>query len=83
MVKNIPETGAGRRFCSRYNPAIATLPRIPVTFIEKLSAAWTTNNSLLCVGLDPDLARLPSQFSQDAAGVLAFCKAIVALSATA
>lgn len=48
-----------------------------MTFIDKLSAAWTSNNSLLCVGLDPDLARLPGQFSQDAAGVLAFCKAIV------
>ena len=48
-----------------------------MTFIDKLSAAWTSNNSLLCVGLDPDLARLPSQFSQDAAGVLAFCQAIV------
>jgi orotidine-5'-phosphate decarboxylase len=48
-----------------------------VTFTEQLSAAWTSNNSLLCVGLDPDLARLPGQFSQDAAGVLDFCKAIV------
>ena len=28
-----------------------------MTFIEKLSAAWKTNNSLLCVGLDPDPAR--------------------------
>jgi orotidine-5'-phosphate decarboxylase len=52
-------------------------PRPAVTFIDQLSAAWTANNSLLCVGLDPDLARLPAQFSQDAAGVLGFCKAIV------
>ena len=48
-----------------------------VTFIDQLSAAWTTNNSLLCVGLDPDLDRLPATFSRDAAGVLDFCKAIV------
>jgi orotidine-5'-phosphate decarboxylase len=48
-----------------------------VTFIDQLSAAWTTNNSLLCVGLDPDLDRLPAQFARDAAGVLDFCKAIV------
>jgi len=48
-----------------------------VTFIDKLSAAWTTNNSLLCVGLDPDLDRLPAQFARDPSGVLAFCKAIV------
>jgi orotidine-5'-phosphate decarboxylase len=48
-----------------------------VTFIDQLSAAWTTNNSLLCVGLDPDLDRMPAHFPRDAAGVLAFCKAIV------
>ncbi|MEG1329266.1 MAG: orotidine 5'-phosphate decarboxylase, partial [Janthinobacterium sp.] len=28
-----------------------------MNFIDKLSAAWTANNSLLCVGLDPDLAK--------------------------
>ncbi len=48
-----------------------------MTFIDQLSAAWTTNNSLLCVGLDPDLDRLPASFPRDAAGVLDFCKAIV------
>ncbi len=31
-----------------------------MNFISKLSAAWTRNDSLLCVGLDPDLARLPA-----------------------
>ena len=52
-----------------------------MTFIDKLSAAWTANDSLLCVGLDPDLERLPARFSRDAAGVLEFCKAIVAATA--
>ncbi|WP_332848046.1 orotidine-5'-phosphate decarboxylase [Massilia sp. S19_KUP03_FR1] len=52
-----------------------------MTFIEQLSAAWSSNNSLLCVGLDPDLDRLPAAFSRDAAGVLAFCKAIVDVTA--
>ena len=33
-----------------------------MTFIDKLSAAWAANDSLLCVGLDPDMARLPAQF---------------------
>ena len=28
-------------------------------FIEKLRSAWVTNNSLLCVGLDPDLKKFP------------------------
>jgi orotidine-5'-phosphate decarboxylase len=31
-----------------------------MTFVEHLRAAWRTSASLLCVGLDPDLARLPA-----------------------
>ena len=30
-----------------------------MTFMEKLRAAWTKNNSLVCVGLDPDVSKLP------------------------
>ena len=48
-----------------------------MTFIEQLAAAWAASNSLLCVGLDPDLDRLPAGFTRDAAGVLDFCKTIV------
>jgi orotidine-5'-phosphate decarboxylase len=48
-----------------------------VTFINKLSAAWTANDSLLCVGLDPDLARLPAQFQNDAQGIYHFCREII------
>ena len=29
------------------------------TFLEMLDAAWQTNDSLLCVGLDPDPAKIP------------------------
>ena len=29
-----------------------------MTFTEQLSAAWQRNDSLLCVGLDPDPAKL-------------------------
>ena len=52
-----------------------------VNFINQLSAAWTTNNSLLCVGLDPDVARLPVQLQNEPDGIFTFCKAI--LDATA
>ncbi len=45
-------------------------------FYTQLQAAWAKNNSLLCVGLDPDLARLPEGM-QDAEGVYEFCKQIV------
>ena len=32
-----------------------------MTFIQQLAAAWQKNNSLLCVGLDPDPAKFPVQ----------------------
>jgi orotidine-5'-phosphate decarboxylase len=48
-----------------------------VTFIDKLSAAWRTNDSLLCVGLDPDLSRLPIQLRGQADAILQFCIAII------
>jgi orotidine-5'-phosphate decarboxylase len=48
-----------------------------VNFINKLSAAWTTNNSLLCVGLDPDLARFPAQLQRQPDAIFTFCKAII------
>jgi len=55
-----------------------------VTFIEKLSAAWSANNSLLCVGLDPDIAKLPSHLQQQPDGIFTFCKEIIdATAATA
>ena len=55
-----------------------------MTFIEKLSAAWSANNSLLCVGLDPDVARFPSHLQQQPDAIFAFCKAIIdATAATA
>ena len=48
-----------------------------VNFIHKLSAAWATNDSLLCVGLDPDLARLPASLQNDPDGIFTFCKEII------
>ena len=55
-----------------------------MTFIEKLSAAWHSNDSLLCVGLDPDLNRLPAHLRGQADAILKFCIAIIdATAATA
>jgi orotidine-5'-phosphate decarboxylase len=48
-----------------------------VNFIDKLSAAWSSNDSLLCVGLDPDLARLPAHLRAQPDGIARFCKAII------
>jgi orotidine-5'-phosphate decarboxylase len=43
-----------------------------MTFLEKLDASVSKNNSLLCVGLDPDNTKLPEGLDQ-----LTFNKAIV------
>ena len=48
-----------------------------MNFINKLNAAWTANDSLLCVGLDPDMGKLPAQFQQDPNGIFNFCKEII------
>ena len=48
-----------------------------MNFIDKLSAAWTRNDSLLCVGLDPDLARFPAELRDAPDGIVRFCKAII------
>ncbi len=48
-----------------------------MNFINKLNAAWSGNDSLLCVGLDPDLARLPAHLRDRPDGIVEFCKAII------
>ena len=48
-----------------------------MTFIQKLSTAWTANNSLLCVGLDPDIKRFPAHLRDQPDAVFSFCKAII------
>lgn len=46
-------------------------------FRSKLAAAWQRHDSLLCVGLDPDLRRFPAHLKNRPDAVLAFCKGIV------
>lgn len=46
-------------------------------FIKKLAAAWKSNNSLLCVGLDPDTSKLPDDLEDQPDAIFTFCKAIV------
>lgn len=59
---------------------------VATTFAARVRAAAERNNSLLCVGLDPDLRRFPAalraRFERDPAGALAdFNRAIVAETA--
>jgi orotidine-5'-phosphate decarboxylase len=48
-----------------------------VTFIDKLSAAWTGNQSLLCVGIDPDISKFPGEFRNKSDAIFCFGKAII------
>ncbi|MDR1850249.1 MAG: orotidine-5'-phosphate decarboxylase [Zoogloeaceae bacterium] len=51
--------------------------RIMESFTEMLSAAWDKNDSLLCVGLDPDPARLPAHLREQPDALFQFCAAII------
>ena len=48
-----------------------------MSFIEKLKDAWKKSNSLVCVGLDPDLARFPRHLEKNAEAIFRFNKEIV------
>ncbi|MBI3093824.1 MAG: orotidine-5'-phosphate decarboxylase [Rhodocyclales bacterium] len=45
-------------------------------FTEQLAAAWAKNDSLLCVGLDPDPARFPAHLQDKPDAILRFCAEI-------
>lgn len=46
-------------------------------FLDKLGAATARHDSLLCVGLDPDIAKLPAELKGRPDAIFAFCKAII------
>jgi len=46
-------------------------------FKSKLSKSWENNNSLLCIGLDPDLSKLPQKFRNTKSPFFEFNKAII------
>jgi orotidine-5'-phosphate decarboxylase len=48
-----------------------------MTFLQKLEQGWKDNNSLVCVGLDPDRARIPEHLSKDADVIFSFNRAII------
>ena len=48
-----------------------------MTFLDMLGAAERHNNSMLCVGLDPEPAKFPGQLNGDASKIYDFCAAIV------
>jgi orotidine-5'-phosphate decarboxylase len=46
-------------------------------FINKLKASWSKNNSLLCIGLDPDMSQLPAHLRDSDTPYFTFNKAII------
>jgi len=46
-------------------------------FLDTLKQAWRRNDSLVCVGLDPEPARFPATLRDDPDAVFTFCRAIV------
>jgi orotidine-5'-phosphate decarboxylase len=46
-------------------------------FNTRLQNAWSLNNSLVCVGLDPDIAKLPARFANSSQPILDFNKEII------
>ncbi|GJM11340.1 MAG: orotidine 5'-phosphate decarboxylase [Lysobacteraceae bacterium] len=48
-----------------------------MSFNEKLKRAWAESGSLLCVGLDPDMDKLPETAKQASLPIFHFCRAIV------
>jgi orotidine-5'-phosphate decarboxylase len=55
-----------------------------VKFTDKLAAAIRAHDSLLCVGLDPDIQRFPDTLQGKSDAIFTFCKAIIdATAATA
>jgi orotidine-5'-phosphate decarboxylase len=46
-------------------------------FLEQLKGAWARNDSLVCVGLDPELERFPIQLAGQASPIFQFNRAII------
>ncbi len=44
---------------------------------DQLALKIHEKQSFLCVGLDPDLSKIPSIFSKDVSGVIDFCKSVI------
>lgn len=48
-----------------------------MTFKQKLSNVIAKNNSLVCVGLDPDIEKIPQHIREDSSPLFTFNKAII------
>ncbi len=53
-----------------------------MNFTDKLAVASQRHDSLLCVGLDPDITRFPQQLQGRQGSIFEFCKAIIDATAS-
>jgi orotidine-5'-phosphate decarboxylase len=50
---------------------------VPKTFAERLAQAQQSSGSLVCVGLDPDPAKLPKDLAENASPLYAFSRRVI------
>ncbi len=50
-------------------------------FPQRLAHSWQTSQSMLCVGLDPDLSRMPEGLGRSVADIEKFCMEIIKATA--
>lgn len=48
-----------------------------MTFIDQISSSWRKNNSLVCVGLDPDVEKIPAHLRRVETPLFEFNRAII------
>lgn len=53
------------------------VPLIPMNFSERLQTVVQHRRSHLCVGLDPEIEKLPANFPRTPEGVVQFCREII------
>jgi len=46
-------------------------------FVRRLAQAWETNDSLLCIGLDPEIERFPRHILAEASPIFHFNKSVI------
>ena len=56
-------------------PGAGTEPR--QAFLTQLAACWSRSDSLVCVGLDPEIERFPQQIAEHPSPIFQFNKAII------
>jgi orotidine-5'-phosphate decarboxylase len=49
---------------------------IDMNFVTALKHRWSTANTLVCVGLDPEPTKFPAKFTEDPDAIFAFCRDI-------